>query len=313
MKERDLVALESLAHYGTFMSAAERMKVAQPYLSKYVRDMEERYGAPLVNRQTKPLTLTAVGRGLLERLQEINVLERRALAYCRDQASQEEGTIRIASNSDRTNAALATVIGRFAQRHPHVIIDLSQNMPVEQVPAALLQGAADVGMTFESLLTPDLNGYALFKERLLLAIPKSAAPEGCGADYNDAGDYPLLSGSEQFLELLPLLTNYKHEDRREVLSRFVGAPIPLSPVRSYAANYRLAIAAAGAGCTVIQEQLAGSSLARAQCRFYSLENLFPPRTLVIAWSTKAYLSTAAEKFCRAVRDHYTAPATSKTG
>ncbi len=310
MKERDLVALESLARYGTFISAAERMKVAQPYLSKYVRDMEERYGAPLVNRQTKPVTLTAVGRGLLERLREINVLERRALAYCHDQASQEEGTIRIASNSDRTNAALSPVIGRFAQRHPRVIIDLSQNMPVEQVPAALLQGAADVGMTFESLMTPDLNGYALFKERLLLAVPKSATPEGCGANYSETGDYPLLSGSERFLETFPMIVNFKHEDRREVLSRFVGTTIPLSSVRSQTAGNRLAIAAAGAGCTVIQEQLAGCNPARDQCRFYSLENLFPPRTLVIAWSAKAYLSTAAERFCRAVREHYAEKATS---
>ncbi len=304
MKERDLTALESLARYGTFMSAAERMKVTQPYLSKYIRDMEARYGAPLVNRQTKPVSLTTIGRGLLDRLREINVLERRALAYCQDQSAQEEGTIRLASNSDRTNAALAVVIGRFAQRYPRVVIDLSQNMPVEQVPSALLQGTADVGMTFESLMTPDLNGYALLKERLLLAIPKSAAPDGCGADYNEAGKYPLLSGDEQFLETVPFLSNYKHEDRREAISQFVGVSLPLSGVRSFAAGYRLSIAAAGAGCTVIQEQLVGPNPAREQCRFFSLENLFAPRTLVIAWSAKAYLSTAAERFCHAVREQY---------
>ncbi len=303
MKDRDLISLENLARYGSFVSAAERMKVAQPYLSKYVREMEARYGAPLVNRTTKPVTLTVVGQGLLERLREIDVLKRRAVAFCQDHAEQPEGTIRIASNPDRTVSMLAPVMGTFAVRYPKVIIDCSQNCQLEQVPGILLQGGADIGITFESLMTPDLNGYALAKERLLLAVPASAADnQGCG--FNTDGHYPSLTGRESFLETLPLLVMYKHEERVAVLSQWVRRPLKVSGIRTSAANFRLSLAAEGAGYTIVQEHLVTANAAKDRCRFYSLETVFPVQTVVLAWPSKGYLSTVATRFCTAVKDHW---------
>lgn len=303
MKERDLISLENLARYGSFVSAAERMKVAQPYLSKYIREMEARYGAPLVNRTTKPITLTAVGQGLLERLREINVLERRAVAFCQDHAEQPEGTLRLASNPDRTVSMLAPVMGTFAVRYPKVIIDCSQNCQLEQVPGVLLQGGADVGVTFESLMTPDLNGYALVKERLLLAVPASAA-SSTGVPFNAEGRYPELSGDEPFLENLPLLAMYRHEERRAVLSQWVQKPLKVSGIRTSAANFRLSLAAEGAGYTIVQEHLVTANAAKNRCRFYSLESIFPVQTVVLAWPSKGYLSSVAARFCAAVRDYW---------
>ncbi len=303
MKERDLISLENLARYGSFVSAAERMKVAQPYLSKYVREMEARYGAALVDRTTKPVTLTAVGQGLLERLREIDVLTRRAVAFCQDHAEQPEGTIRLASNPDRTVSMLAPVMGVFAVRYPKVIIDCSQNCQLEQVPGMLLQGGADIGITFESLMTPDLNGYALAKERLLLAVPTAAAGNN-GNVFNTDGLYPSLTGRESFLESLPLLVMYKHEERVAVLSQWVHRPLTVSGIRTSAANFRLSLAAEGAGYTIVQEHLVAANAAKDRCRFYSLEGVFPVQTVVLAWPSKGYLSSVAARFCTAVKDHW---------
>ena len=107
--------------------------------------------------------------------------------------------------------------------------DLFQNCQLEQVPGILLQGGADVGITFESLMTPDLNGYALAKERLLLAVPVAATGND-GNVFNTEGFYPLLTGHESFLETLPLLVMYKHEERVAVLSQWANRPLKVSGI-----------------------------------------------------------------------------------
>lgn len=198
---------------------------------------------------------------------------------------------------------LASVMGSFAVRYPKVIIDCAQNCQLEQVPHILLQGDADVGITFESLMTPDLNGYALAKERLLLAVPVAAAGND-GNVFNTDGFYPLLTGHESFLETLPLLVMYNHEERVAVLSQWANRPLKVSGIRTSAADFRLSLAAAGAGYTIVQEHLVAANAAKDLCRFYSLEGVFPVQTVVLAWSSKGYLSSIAARFCTAVKDHW---------
>ena len=60
------------------------------------------------------------------------------------------------------------------------------------------QAGADIGIMFESLLTPNLNDYALAKEHLLLAVPVAATGND-GNVFNTEGFYPLLTGRDSGL------------------------------------------------------------------------------------------------------------------
>jgi len=50
-----------LVEEGQYRRAAARLNVSQPGLSRVIRSLEQRAGAPLIDRETRPFTLTHEG------------------------------------------------------------------------------------------------------------------------------------------------------------------------------------------------------------------------------------------------------------
>lgn len=67
-KVRYFVAVAELLHFGR---AAERLHIAQPVLSRQIRALEKDMGAPLFERDSHGVTLTAAGRQLLDDAQQL--------------------------------------------------------------------------------------------------------------------------------------------------------------------------------------------------------------------------------------------------
>ncbi|MFW2541664.1 LysR substrate-binding domain-containing protein [Primorskyibacter sp. 2E107] len=79
---RQLTYFKALAEQGNFRRAAEQCFVSQPALSVQIQELERNLGAPLVERQSRRLLLTPLGREVLETarrvLSEISDLEHSA-------------------------------------------------------------------------------------------------------------------------------------------------------------------------------------------------------------------------------------------
>ena len=71
MNLRDLQYLVALAETGHFGEAAERCHVSQPTLSAQIKKLEEYLGVPLFERQPRRVTVTDVGRRVVERARSI--------------------------------------------------------------------------------------------------------------------------------------------------------------------------------------------------------------------------------------------------
>jgi len=65
---RYLVAVADLSHFGR---AAERCRVTQPTLSSQLRKLEENLGVPLVERTTRFVTLTPIGKAVVAHARRI--------------------------------------------------------------------------------------------------------------------------------------------------------------------------------------------------------------------------------------------------
>ena len=67
----DLLAFRAVAELGSFRKAAESVHISQPAFSRRIEKLEEALGARLLERTTRRVNLTTVGRDFDRQLRQI--------------------------------------------------------------------------------------------------------------------------------------------------------------------------------------------------------------------------------------------------
>lgn len=77
--------LNEVTESSTIHEVSERLFLSEPYVSKTIKQAENKYDVILINRKTKPITLTKAGEIVLKNLRQIievrNELEYDLLPY----------------------------------------------------------------------------------------------------------------------------------------------------------------------------------------------------------------------------------------
>jgi len=111
----------------SFADAARHFGMSPAMVSKHVRTLEERLGVRLLNRTTRRVSATEVGRNYYERclriLSELEDAERAA----GDQQAAPRGVLRVTAPVSFSFRHLAPAIADYLKAHPDVSIDLSLN------------------------------------------------------------------------------------------------------------------------------------------------------------------------------------------
>src|SRR5438093_7383789 len=89
---RYFVAVGEDQHYGR---AAQRLRVAQPALSRQIQDLEEEIGFKLFDRLSRGVKLSAAGRSLLEDARRILDEVNDATARAKRVAAGQSGVLRL--------------------------------------------------------------------------------------------------------------------------------------------------------------------------------------------------------------------------
>ncbi len=110
---------------GSFSAAAERLRLSRAQVSKSVIGLEDYLGTRLLNRSTRRLSLTDIGRVYYQRcssiLDEVDEVEDLA----REQVSEPRGVLTIGAPTSFGNLHLNRLIPEYIKRHPGVQISLS--------------------------------------------------------------------------------------------------------------------------------------------------------------------------------------------
>lgn len=110
---------------GSFVGAAGRLDVSTAMVSKHVMNVESRLGVRLLNRNSRTLSLTELGKVYFERCKAIlSDLEETELELG-SLGSSARGTLRITCPSWFAGQRLADVLARYRQRYPDVVVDVS--------------------------------------------------------------------------------------------------------------------------------------------------------------------------------------------
>lgn len=146
MELRHLRYFQAVAEELSFSKAARRLHIAQPALSRAVKELEEDIGAVLMFRNRRAVSLTEAGAMLLH---EIGILFQRvddAVKKVQRVANGEEGELRVGYIGAPTQAFLGRLLAEFRKRYPRVSMILEERTP-ERVWEMVARGRLDIGLT----------------------------------------------------------------------------------------------------------------------------------------------------------------------
>ena len=121
----DVAVFVQVVDSRSFTAAAEKLGMSKSVVSKYVTRLEDRLGARLLNRTTRRLSLTEVGRAFYERSREgLREIEEAELEVSRLQA-EPRGVLRINSPMSFGILHIAPALPGFQAKYPELDIDMS--------------------------------------------------------------------------------------------------------------------------------------------------------------------------------------------
>ncbi len=113
-----------VAEKGNFSEVAREMEISQPTVSKHVAALENRLNVKLLNRSTRSLSLTDVGKHYYDRCVHILDELQETESTLRNQQSQPKGTLRINTPVTFGELEIAPLLWDFLEKYPELSIDL---------------------------------------------------------------------------------------------------------------------------------------------------------------------------------------------
>lgn len=174
----DMALFARIVERGSLSAAARDLGLSKSLVSRRLGQLEDRLGARLVNRTTRRLALTDIGREFNERARRV-LLEAEEAEACAQEASTElRGRLRIAAPVSFGYLHLASALAAFLVEHPKVEVELELNDRFVD----LVGEGYDLGVRSGQLEDSSLVVRPIAASRILLAaapayIAKHGAPE----------------------------------------------------------------------------------------------------------------------------------------
>ena len=218
----DLRAFTVVSRLGSFAAAAKTLHLSQPALSRRIAGLEELLGVRLLDRTTRSVALTAVGRQFLEDISQVMKDLDRSVAKLHDVSRLEAGDVTIGCIFSVVQHFLLEVIGGFREEHPRVMVRLVEESG-DQVLASVKSGQADFAISYTGMNDPDVEFTPLLKEPFVVACrPEHPLARRRTLRWKDLGEHPyaLVSHESRVRSLID-----------QVLERAGPLPRPVCEVR----------------------------------------------------------------------------------
>ena len=170
----DLQAFRAVAELSNFRQAAEAVNISQPAFSRRIEKLEEALGVKLLDRTTRRVSLTAVGRDFARKVQGLLDELDNTLLGIKGITATRLGEVTVACVPSTVYYFLSQVVKRYRERYPKIrvkVFDASAN----EVLAAVSRSEADFGINFIGSQEPDIDFAPLLEERFVAACRRDHA------------------------------------------------------------------------------------------------------------------------------------------
>ena len=167
MDTQALTAFLAVAESGSFSTAAERLFLTQPAVSKRIAQLEQQLGTRLFDRVGRRIRLTEAGEALLPRARQVLLdLEDMGRAIS-NLTGTVSGTLRIGTSHHIGLHRLPPVLRRFSREYPDVKLDI-HFIDSEEAWEAVLHGDLEMGVvTLPPQPDPRLHSQAVWQDPLV--------------------------------------------------------------------------------------------------------------------------------------------------
>lgn len=158
---------------GSFHRASAKLHIAQPALSRQIRDLEDEIGASLFVRSSQGVTLSPAGEVLLVEVQRLLPQIELAKDTAKRAAMGQFGVLRIGLTTVVAELRFAiSAVAEAGRRNPGVDYRLSVVTSDHQLPA-LQRGDLDVGLLYRRAPLPANMRYRDLRiDHYVLAVPE---------------------------------------------------------------------------------------------------------------------------------------------
>ncbi|MDR1728892.1 MAG: LysR family transcriptional regulator [Acidobacteriota bacterium] len=175
-----------------FRHAAEIVRVAQPALSRQIRQLEEELGVALLERSRHQVRLTPAGKAFYERAQRILAEAGRAVAEARDVERGASGVIRVGFVSTAAIQVLPDAMKKLRRQAPAAEFELNELAAGEQIDG-LYRERLDIAFVHAKLSQDVLRTRVVARDRLVAAVPEpSKLASGRHVDMKDLVEWPAI-------------------------------------------------------------------------------------------------------------------------
>ncbi|MCG3149784.1 MAG: HTH-type transcriptional regulator BenM [Verrucomicrobiae bacterium] len=143
MELRHLLYFVTVAEELNFSRAAARLRVAQPAISRQIRDLEESLGLKLFERTARSVRLTEAGRVFVVEAQA--VLRRMDDAVATVRATGKQGQFRLGYAPSLTVEILSPALRRFQETNPGMRVAL-HDLSTQEMLAGLCEERLDLAL-----------------------------------------------------------------------------------------------------------------------------------------------------------------------
>ncbi|GLV73418.1 LysR family transcriptional regulator [Streptomyces hygroscopicus] len=281
------LVLARIQHFGR---AAEKLHISQPGLSQQIKVLEQEVGALLVDRTTKPVSLTLAGEVLREQGAWLLAQVDLCLDRVRAAVEQPTGTLRVAYTRSGTDLNMHDLVERFRAAYPAVNLSLTSAWTSRNLE---LLEAREVDVAFARSIVRGrgVDSMVVATEELVVALPEghplASSDQVCPDDIVDLPlvHWPRDEGAD-----------YYDEIKRQIWGDRPQRVVMEQPE----AEHILREVARGVGIAVLDEHRATKLAPAGVCVRRFVEPV-PATTLVISWlpqSTRSPLVNHFIEICR---------------
>lgn len=295
MEIRVLRYFLAIAREGSITNAADFLHVTQPTLSRQIKDLEDELGQKLFNRQSHSMELTAEGRILRRRAEEIVSMVDKTEAEFSAMEGEISGDIYIGGGETKAVKLIAEIAKELQNDYPNIHYHLYSGN-AEDVTERLDKGLLDFGILVQpadiskydymNIPAKDVWGVVMRKD-----CPLAEKESICK---DDLLDLPLICSHQAISQ---------ERSRNEFADWFGSDFDKLDIVTTFNLFYNAAImVGAGIGYAITIDKLANTSEESNLC-FRPLS----PRLeagLNIIWKKYPVFSAAAEQFLKRLQNSF---------
>lgn len=172
---QQLRILKAIASEKNFTQASKILFISQPSISKQVKNLENRLGILLINRENNKISLTEAGQVFLQYSERILALCEESCRALNDLKNGDRGNLIIGASQTIGTYLLPRILAMFAQAYPQIDLKvqvdstrmIAKNVVDREVDIAIIGGDIPIE------LKKNLKVERFVEDELALIIPMS--------------------------------------------------------------------------------------------------------------------------------------------